>query len=47
MRSDEIEAAWRVIDEIEKPKPFTYKSGEFPDAAREFLKKDGKSWNEL
>ena len=46
VRSDEIEDAWRIIDNIEKdkPRPFSYENGSYPKEADEMIEKDEKSW---
>ncbi len=46
VRYDEIEEAWRIVDEYDRPEPFTYERGAVPEDARAFLP-DGHSWHDI
>lgn len=45
IRSDEIEEAWKIIDNIKKPKVHIYKHKELPEAANKLIQKDGRNWH--
>ena len=40
VRFDEIEKSWKLIEEIDKPKPETYKKGQFPEKLEKMFKED-------
>ena len=52
MRHDEIDQAWSLIDPLTRaqedpaqPPPHCYRVGDWgPDAAQEFIARDGRSW---
>ncbi|MFQ5836163.1 MAG: glucose-6-phosphate dehydrogenase, partial [bacterium] len=49
IRSDEIEATWRVIDEIVEKKPvvYSYRPGGYPEQAKKLIEKDKRYWHLL